>query len=386
MANPPKNTSALTDSTNISANGVRTEKTGTNGTGKPVRAASNGGSGASKRLEAAIPGAKPAAPLKKQPPPKTKATARGNGVGPAIQEGPTSGIDGDGTEGSETMESLRAHLARAEAALAAQDKVTTPARAAVSGAHGNVPPPKTSTKQGTARSEPAPPHTPAAKGAGDTAQPDVQAPKPLNTIPKPRGGTSIQVGMRLAKTETGHLLYATARSTVRDCVTCAGMDLAVPWDKQPLEKRSLVVNAVKEKVTYMERMENDWATQMLARQYLKNKRVKAYAKGTLERPEGFDHLRVNATMRSADGSRIKKAKIILQEYQAKRALEDRDDGPPEFVQGSSPNVHEEFVVNEWDAHPEKDTEYHPEEDDDGARHEMEEDSQANESDSQDGGN
>ncbi|KAJ7824956.1 hypothetical protein B0H14DRAFT_3874650 [Mycena olivaceomarginata] len=90
------------------------------------------------------------------------------------------------------------------------------------------------------------------------------APELLKTIPKPRGRESIQIGMRLARSIEGNTLYGTAR-----CVSHADMDIAVPWDKQPLEKRALVINAAKGKVTYLQYMENDWTTQASSdRKYL----------------------------------------------------------------------------------------------------------------------
>ncbi|KAJ7789603.1 hypothetical protein B0H14DRAFT_3891775 [Mycena olivaceomarginata] len=103
------------------------------------------------------------------------------------------------------------------------------------------------------------------------------APKLLKMIPKPRGKESIQIGMRLARSIEGNTLYGTARATVQECVSHADMDIAVPmepqypvpWDKQPLEKRALVINAAKGKVTNLQYMENDWTTQASSdRKYL----------------------------------------------------------------------------------------------------------------------
>lgn len=129
----------------------------------------------------------------------------------------------------------------------------------------------------------------------------------------------------------------------------------------------------------MQRMENDWATQALARQYMKNRRSRAYLKGTLERPEGYDHLKNNAARRSISGSRVKKAKVVLEARLAKRALEDNEDrtadrprkkaraptpnSQPEFVQGSSRDGRDQ-VGNPWDAHPQIDDDFVPEDEED----------------------
>ncbi|KAJ6454427.1 hypothetical protein C8R45DRAFT_944684 [Mycena sanguinolenta] len=408
MANAPRNSSTLTDTTNIGAGGGRTNNVATNGNGKPAAvrgtSTSKDGSGASKNLQTAIPGAKPAP----APPKQGKAKAKGSPMTNAVTapNGATPGSGATAATGPETMEELRARLAQAEAALAVQGITVTPTivTVAAAGTRGNAPPPTTSITNGHAQpltNGPAQPQTPTIASSANTAEPVVQAEEPVKMIAKPRGSTSIQVGMGLAKSHDGFKLYALARSTVQDCVTRADMDLAVPWDKQPLEKRLLVTNAAKNKVKFLKRMENDWATEKLARQYMKNKRVTAYKKGTLERPDKYGYLKVNATMRSADGSRVKKAKLVLDARLAKRALEDKDDGPverpskkartsdmnspsrrrqqPEFVEGSS-RGHEKFVANEWDAHPEMDEEYHPDEYEDAEKHEMEQDSQAGDSD------
>ncbi|KAK7027148.1 hypothetical protein R3P38DRAFT_2777229 [Favolaschia claudopus] len=197
----------------------------------------------------------------------------------------------------------------------------------------------------------------------------------LKMIPEPSQETPTQIGMGLARTDEGKALYLAAQETVRDCIKRADMDLALTRKRQPLERKLLVINS--KKIAYLQRMEGDWATERLGVQALKNRRVRAYKQNTLPRPAGYEHLKINASKRSASGSRVPKAKLYLEDRRARKARErEREsremDGPPrkrarvenrqpEFVQGSSRDMHP--VGNEWDAHPEIDEDYVPGNDD-----------------------
>ncbi|KAJ7891714.1 hypothetical protein B0H14DRAFT_2560763 [Mycena olivaceomarginata] len=312
------------------------------GTGNNRRAATQKGhDNDTGGLQEAIPGAKALAPKKTK---KTPAAAR-------VEE-----------PDADTYASLRARIAELEAL---QSNVSTPMRAQIPrGAGGTPGGARAATPQGPA------PRTPAATASGNSANSagneSGQGTKTLKMIARPnlKKEPSIQIGMRLARSTEGAALYATARPAVQDCVRRADMDLAVPWDKQPLDKRLLVINA------------------RLAQQFLKNKRNRAYATGALERPEGYDHLKSNAAMRSSSGSRVKKAKGVLEARLAKRALQgdDREEprprkkarasngssenNQPEFVQGSSRDVQDPTLGTDvdWNAHPQVDHDYVPEDD------------------------
>ncbi|KAK7064902.1 hypothetical protein R3P38DRAFT_2757490 [Favolaschia claudopus] len=197
----------------------------------------------------------------------------------------------------------------------------------------------------------------------------------LKMIPEPSQETPTQIGMGLARTDEGKALYLAAQETVRDCIKRADMDLALTWKRQPLEKKLLVINSAKKKIVYLQRMEGDWATERLGVQALKNRRVRAYKQNTLPRPAGYEHLKINASKRSASGSRVPKAKLYLEDRRARKAREREreresremvepprkrarvENRQPEFVQGSSRDMHP--VGNEWDAHPEIDEDYVP---------------------------
>jgi len=70
----------------------------------------------------------------------------------------------------------------------------------------------------------------------------------------------------------------------------------------------------------MDRYVQDWATEGLARQLMKNRRTYAYRKGHLEVPEKFSHLKANAAQRS-DAPRGKRKATVqaVKATPAKRA-------------------------------------------------------------------
>ncbi len=90
---------------------------------------------------------------------------------------------------------------------------------------------------------------------------------------------------------------------------------------------------MREKNPLLKRFENDWASEAMVRQYLKNKRKRAYEQGALEVPDKYKYLKANAGMRDQAKSRKKKA---LQVYEAKkrekkrkgRASKENDAGEP----------------------------------------------------------
>jgi hypothetical protein len=68
----------------------------------------------------------------------------------------------------------------------------------------------------------------------------------------------------------------------------------------------------------MRRFENDWATEEIAKQYLKNKRKSAVRQGLIKVPERYAYLKENSAKRSASGSRKSKAREELEKTQAKK--------------------------------------------------------------------
>ena len=68
----------------------------------------------------------------------------------------------------------------------------------------------------------------------------------------------------------------------------------------------------------LDRYEQDWATEGLARQYLKNKRSYSYRQGVIDVPDKYQYLRGNAAQRSeAPRGNVHKRKAAQAKKQAK---------------------------------------------------------------------
>jgi hypothetical protein len=58
----------------------------------------------------------------------------------------------------------------------------------------------------------------------------------------------------------------------------------------------------------LKRFVNDWATEEIVKQYMKNKQKNHYKNGWLPVPEKYKYLKENSRKRNPQGSRIKRAK------------------------------------------------------------------------------
>jgi hypothetical protein len=70
---------------------------------------------------------------------------------------------------------------------------------------------------------------------------------------------------------------------------------------------------------FLTRYQNDWATEEIAKQYLKNKRKNAYKHGWLTVPDNYSHLKQNSDHRSKSGSRTSKAKVMREARESRKA-------------------------------------------------------------------
>nr|GAT43021.1 predicted protein [Mycena chlorophos] len=215
--------------------------------------------------------------------------------------------------------------------------------------------------------------------------PVARDPESGKKIPKRKKGQSIQVGMRLTNESP---LYNAIQDTVHHYVDRADIPEGKSWHKAPLDKKALVIQGVANKIPYMRRMQDDWATEHLASQYMANQRKRKYKKGLLAVPEQYTHLKENAAKRKTSGSRVKMARRIREEKARRRAEREQErmgeparkrrriyqasTEQPEFVEGSSrdgqrhsddEDSDDEFG-NSDDAHPTIDKSYKPYEDED----------------------
>ncbi|KAH9023710.1 hypothetical protein EDB85DRAFT_2150954 [Lactarius pseudohatsudake] len=131
----------------------------------------------------------------------------------------------------------------------------------------------------------------------------------LPKIERPRSGTNIQDGMRLSDDKPR---YHAIRRLVMDLVAAAGINWEVRWADIPASKKAKLYQAAREQAPYLKRFSNDWATEALAKQLLKNKRGHSYRSGYLEVPAKYAYLKDNAAKRRPRGCRGALATPALQ--------------------------------------------------------------------------
>ncbi|KAH9012177.1 hypothetical protein EDB84DRAFT_1645184 [Lactarius hengduanensis] len=131
----------------------------------------------------------------------------------------------------------------------------------------------------------------------------------LPKIERPRRGTNIQDGMRLSDDKPR---YHAIRRLVTDLVAAAGINWEVRWADIPASKKAKLYQAAREQAPYLKRFSNDWATEALAKQLLKNKRGHSYRSGYLEVPAKYAYLKDNAAKRRPRGRRGALATPALQ--------------------------------------------------------------------------
>ena len=111
---------------------------------------------------------------------------------------------------------------------------------------------------------------------------------------------------------------------------------------------------MRSKVEGLDRYEQDWATEGLARQYLKNKRSYNYRQGLIDVPDKYQYLKGNAAQRSeAPRGNVHKRKAAQAKKQAKVAKKAR----------ISEGVGKEKAINDDEEEEDEDEKNKDEEDD-----------------------
>ncbi|KAJ7868166.1 hypothetical protein B0H13DRAFT_2064625 [Mycena leptocephala] len=72
--------------------------------------------------------------------------------------------------------------------------------------------------------------------------------------------------------------------TLRDLVLQARINWEVQWSEVPAASKAQLYAVARERHPYLARFTNDWATEEIVKQYIKNKRRHAYKNGWLEPP------------------------------------------------------------------------------------------------------
>ncbi|THU94656.1 hypothetical protein K435DRAFT_839781 [Dendrothele bispora CBS 962.96] len=145
----------------------------------------------------------------------------------------------------------------------------------------------------------------------------------VDSIPRPTGTAgkdfSIQVAMNLAGSVSKDGKYKALQRCVKDLVGHARVPYDIPWKQVPVQTKSLLYEAARQDQPFLRRYQNDWATEEIAKQYLKNKRKTAYKNGWLKVSDKYTHLKQNSACRSVSGSRSSKAKGIRESREARKA-------------------------------------------------------------------
>ncbi|KAI9433387.1 hypothetical protein H4582DRAFT_2082262 [Lactarius indigo] len=136
-------------------------------------------------------------------------------------------------------------------------------------------------------------------------------------IERPPKGVSIQVGMGLADDKPR---YDAIRRFVRDLIGEAGINWELPWSDVPAVKKAKLYQAARKEIPYLAKFANDWPTQVLAMQLLKNKRGHSYRRGYLDVPERYAYLKKNAAMKK------QRAQSQAQESHSTRSDIDQEEG------------------------------------------------------------
>ncbi|KAF7975568.1 hypothetical protein HWV62_9265 [Athelia sp. TMB] len=134
---------------------------------------------------------------------------------------------------------------------------------------------------------------------------------------KPKGsGWNIQIAMGLRGKGTNRDKYKAiqlpvfdSKRAIRDLALNAGIEWEVSWRDVPSSKKAMLYDVCRERHPYLARFKNDWATEAIVKQYLGNKRQRAYDMGWLEPPEKYAYLKVNASKRNSTSSRKSKALV-----------------------------------------------------------------------------
>ncbi|KAK1216586.1 hypothetical protein PQX77_020778 [Marasmius sp. AFHP31] len=146
---------------------------------------------------------------------------------------------------------------------------------------------------------------------------------PDGSIRRPKD-TTMQVAMGLTyKNARYQAILRTVRAFVHGC----RVDWRTPWDEVPSDVKAKLYAVCREKIKFLRRFYNDWATSAIAAQYTKNLRSRAVRQGELKRPSKYDYLVQTASKRRRGAPRVKKVKQIRNAGQSQR--EGEDDGQDE---------------------------------------------------------
>ncbi|KAJ7904869.1 hypothetical protein B0H13DRAFT_2334517 [Mycena leptocephala] len=123
-----------------------------------------------------------------------------------------------------------------------------------------------------------------------------------------QGNKNIQTEMRLGDSAEDDDQYKSIRRNVRDLVLNARINWELPWKEIPVQQKSALHNV------------NDWATEELVKQFIKNRRNNAYKNKWIPVPSKYGYLKANAAKRDPSAPRGRQTKIAKAGAAAKKAV------------------------------------------------------------------
>ncbi|KAG6835433.1 hypothetical protein H0H93_001518 [Arthromyces matolae] len=136
----------------------------------------------------------------------------------------------------------------------------------------------------------------------------------IKMIPRPDGTAghhfSIQEEMGLSGSAKKIGEYKALVRFIHQMTMQSRMNWEMPWTKIAPRDKANLFDVCRKEQPILARFVNDWATEEIVKQYMKNKRTYAYKKGYLDRPPGYEHLKVNASKRSNAPRRKKASRVV----------------------------------------------------------------------------
>ncbi|KAK0470470.1 uncharacterized protein EV420DRAFT_1473526 [Desarmillaria tabescens] len=177
-------------------------------------------------------------------------------------------------------------------------------------------------------------------------------------VPKPHGQAGkdflIAEKMGLAGSRKKRDRYNALLRSARDLTLNAHLPFERSWCDIPAASKATLFAVAQDVHPFLSHFENDWATEAIVHQYMKNKRKTLYKAGSLEKPKGYKYLKENAAKRDQSKSHKKTATKNYEanklehkkakEYQrhlkriSRKVMEDEENEQEkgdEFIQGSS---------------------------------------------------
>ncbi|KAJ7653020.1 hypothetical protein B0H17DRAFT_1186397 [Mycena rosella] len=144
-------------------------------------------------------------------------------------------------------------------------------------------------------------------------------------LARPAGSSfNIQNEMGLGKNRKDREIYKALLRNTRDLVLQAGINWELPWAKTPADAKAKLYAVARERHPILQRYVNDWATEEIVKQFIKNKRRHGYKKGFLVPPAEYAYLKANSAKRNPSAPRGRKSAKVAVVAAKKLAAKKKD--------------------------------------------------------------